>query len=63
MTEIMKEECLEYEMEYNESESKFHIIDINFAKTNMEQIRILFKMNKIRKEMKLVQQRKNKSKE
>jgi len=61
MTEIFEEMAEEKGLTYDNSNPKFQIVDMNFAKTDLKDVQILFRMNRVRKEMKQIEARKAKS--
>ena len=54
---LMKEEAEEKGLTYDPDDAKYQILDINFAYTNMKDIKCLFEMNKIRKKIKQIEAR------
>jgi len=62
MTDILQEMGDEYGIDFNINDPRFQIVDINFAKTDLKEVEILFRLNKVRTEMGMIASRKAKSK-
>ena len=61
MTDLLQEMGEAQGIEFNINDPRFQIVDINFAKTNLKDVEILFRLNKVRTQMKKIEARKAKS--
>ena len=57
MTDILQEMGDEYGHDFNLNDPRFQIVDINFAKTDLKEVEILFRLNKMRTQMKTIESR------
>ena len=55
----MEEEAKDKGIKFDYNNTKFQIVDVNVAKTDLKDIGILLKMNKIRKEIMQIERRQN----
>lgn len=62
MTDILEEMAEEQGIEFNINDPRFQIVDINFAATDLKDVEILFRLNKVRTRMKIIEARRAKSK-
>jgi len=63
MTDILEAMAEEQGIEFNINDPRFQIVDINFAATDLRDVEILFRLNKVRTQMKMIEARRARSRE
>ena len=61
MTDLLEEMGNEKGIEYDIEDPRFQIVDLNFAKTDLKDVEILFRLNTHRTKMKYINARKAKT--